>query len=171
MKFRLGSVLFALLIATISTVPVHADTLQVYDVSITTDNGATVTGTLTFDVTTDTFIAPSFATVSGESGIYNGYAASGWNGTYDVINDGAVPGTGLYVNLADNGSNLYFQFNDVGGVLSFASQSDVGYYYLMDHFASATLTAVPEPETLAMFAIGLLGLVLTRGGFKRVSRL
>ncbi|MGD0961206.1 MAG: PEP-CTERM sorting domain-containing protein [Methylomonas sp.] len=163
MNFKLKSTLSALLLALINTVPVYAvDSLQVYDLTGTTDNGASVSATLTFDATTDEFIAPSFASVSNETGIYHTYTASNWNGSYLTINDAAVtpPGSPLYVNLVMNTLNLYFQFNDTSGVLSVASPSVVGYYDLKDPFVSTTLTAVPEPETFTMFAIGLLGLGL-----------
>jgi hypothetical protein len=166
MNFRAKSSLTALLLVLTNAAPVWADTLQTYKLTGITDNGASVSGTLTFDLTKDAFIAPSSVKVTGESGTYNTFNAAKWNGTYGNIADSniipAPSATTLFVNLADATDNLYLQFKDTNGVLSLARASDVGFYNLKDHFASSTLTAVPEPEIISMFAIGLLGLGLAR---------
>ena len=157
-----------LLAAFIYTVPVYADLLQTYDIEATTVNSATVSGSLTFDISTSVFISPSFVRVAGEVGIYNTYNASEWNGVYHIINDSAVNPSGnpLYVNLQYPNlqqnlelSNLYLQFVNTGGVLSLSNASEVGYTKLQDHFATMTLTAVPIASAIWLFVSAFVGFV------------
>jgi hypothetical protein len=193
MKMKLASIIFVLSI--VLSAPSHAGLIDFTFEFKTSDFDDTFNLTDGDSLTFSFLDTTNFSMISSSdifSFKYNldiadtgtNYYGSGWNNDVGDIGN-AFAWDGIFLTLTfDNLGFDYIQGNDIDGVISqvstsgafqlfvrnATSNSEIMYAELFDASVarfSARSSAVPEPSTLAIFALGMIGLASRR--FKRQS--
>ena len=163
MSTRFAKLLFAVCAAMTAASPAFADVILTFQASGTFSNGDILSGTTTFDETTNTMLSANLLATGSGVGPFDVPGVFAPDGSQTVI--GVGDGTDDFVFLdfltPTPGSVAGFDGGPLDGesALCIGSSCSGGYPALN---AGGTLTPVPEPASLAMFGAGLAALGVMR---------